>query len=72
MARSAEPPASDEIEYRMIHRRAVEAVIGGMSAVNFDLMLPALINGGGAPNQIVYWSGRRAGSRSRPVRTPFT
>jgi hypothetical protein len=41
----------------MIHRRAVEAVIWGMPAVNYDLMLQAMIREtGGRPNQIVYWS----------------
>lgn len=41
---------------RATHRRAVEAVVWGMSAVNFDLMLQAMIDGGGAPNQVAYWS----------------
>jgi hypothetical protein len=42
---------------RMLHRRAVEAVVWGMPAVNFDLMFQAMVREvkGGA-NEIVYWS----------------
>ena len=36
--------SADNLPSRAIERRAVEAVIWGMPAVNFD------------PNQIVYWS----------------
>ena len=39
-----------------IHRRAVEAVIWGMPAVNFDLMVQAAAANGARPNQVVYWS----------------
>ncbi len=46
-----------ELAERMMQRRAVEAVIWGMPAVNFDLMLQAMIgSANGKPNQIVYWS----------------
>jgi hypothetical protein len=42
---------------RTIERRAVEAIIWGMPAVNTDLMLQAMIGSAkGKPNQIVYWS----------------
>src|SRR5215470_10885745 len=44
----ATPPA--------IHRCAIEAVIWGMPAVNFDRMLQAAIASGAAANQMVYWS----------------
>jgi hypothetical protein len=46
-----------ELADRTLHRRAVEAVIWGMPAVNFDLMYQALVRDAkcGA-NQIVYWS----------------
>jgi hypothetical protein len=58
--RSAEqivPEHADELVRRTIERRAVEAVIWGMPAVNFDLMLQAMIGSAkGKPNQIVYWS----------------
>jgi hypothetical protein len=45
-----------QLQSRMIHRRAVEAMIWGMPAVNFDLMLQAFKAAGGVPNQIAYWS----------------
>jgi hypothetical protein len=46
----------DELQSRQIHRRAVEAVIWGMPAVNFDLMFQAMLMAGGKENQIVCWS----------------
>ena len=49
-------PQSDLVE-RRLHRRAVEAVIWGMPAVNFDLMYQAMVRETkGVFNQIVYWS----------------
>jgi hypothetical protein len=49
--------SADDLARRTIERRAVEAVIWGMPAVNFDLMLQAMIGSAkGKPNQIVYWS----------------
>jgi hypothetical protein len=53
-ASSAAPenPAS-----RIIERRATEAVIWGMPAVNYDLMYQAMVREtGGAFNEVVYWS----------------
>lgn len=41
---------------REIHRRAVEAVIWGMPAVNFERMLQAANDNGAMSNQVVYWS----------------
>ena len=41
---------------RTIHRRAVEAVIWGMPAVNFELMHDAAAKLGGDWNHVVYWS----------------
>jgi hypothetical protein len=46
----------DDLQRRAIERRAVEAVIWGMPAVNFDRMLQAAIANGAKPNQVVYWS----------------
>jgi len=47
----------DDLARRTVERRAVEAVIWGMPAVNLDLMLQAMIvSAKGKPNQIVYWS----------------
>jgi hypothetical protein len=45
-----------ELTRRAVERRAVEAVIWGMPAVNYDLMYQAMLKLGGKPNQIVYWS----------------
>ena len=41
---------------RMLHRRAVEAAIWGMPAVNFELMAQAMADAGATFNQVVYWS----------------
>src|SRR5215203_2149993 len=47
----------EDLAKRTIKRRAIEAVIWGMPAVNLDLMLQAMIGSAkGKPNQIVYWS----------------
>jgi len=49
--------SSSELAGRTVHRRAVEAVIWGMPAVNFDLMYQAMVHeANGAFNQIAYWS----------------
>ena len=53
----AQTSSADDINRRAIERRAVEAVIWGMPAVNTDLMYQAMLRLGGALNQIVYWSG---------------
>jgi len=46
-----------ELAERTVHRRAVEAVIWGMPAVNCDLMYQAMVRQAkGAFNQIAYWS----------------
>jgi hypothetical protein len=48
----------DVIAERVMRGRAVEAVVWGMPAVNFDLMYQAMVREtGGGFNQIVYWSG---------------
>jgi hypothetical protein len=48
--------SNEELNRRAIERRAVEAVIWGMPAVNFDRMLQAAIANGAAANQVIYWS----------------
>ncbi|GFG51903.1 hypothetical protein CQY20_07350 [Mycolicibacterium agri] len=54
---SAGPPSDPaEIADRALHRRAIEAVIWGMPAVNFELMRRQMVKLGGAPNQVVFWS----------------
>jgi hypothetical protein len=48
--------SSEELARRTIERRAVEAVIWGMPAVNDDLMLQEMLTKTDAQvNQIVYW-----------------
>ncbi len=47
---------SDDLARRTIERRAVEAVIWGMPAVNYDLMLQEMLaKTDGKVNQVVYW-----------------
>ena len=48
--------SAEELASRTVHRRAVEAVIWGMPAVNFDLMSQAMTEAKGSWNQIVFWS----------------
>jgi hypothetical protein len=45
-----------ELTERTLQRRAVEAVIWGMPAVNTELMLQAMVQAKAGFNQIVYWS----------------
>jgi len=54
-AQSASQSPAD-LAARMLQRRAVEAVIWGMPAVNYDLMYQAAVRAGAGFNQIVYWS----------------
>jgi len=52
----AQTPAPDQLTQRSIERRAVEAVIWGMPAVNYDLMLQEMLSKtDGKVNQVVYW-----------------
>jgi hypothetical protein len=49
--------SADELARRTVERHAVEAVIWGMPAVNYDLMYEAMVRETkGDFNQIVYWS----------------
>ena len=49
--------SNEDLAKRMIERRAVEAVIWGMSAVNYDLMLQEMLTKTkGQVNQFIYWS----------------
>jgi hypothetical protein len=45
-----------ELAERALHRRAVEAVVWGIPAVNYELMLREATSNGAKLNQIVYWS----------------
>jgi hypothetical protein len=54
---SALTPA--QLNERAIYRRAIEAVIWGMPAVNYDMMFRAMVRdakAGEGSNKIVYWS----------------
>jgi hypothetical protein len=53
---SAQTLTADDLARRTVERRAVEAVIWGMPAVNFELLYQATVKAGGAWNQVVYWS----------------
>src|ERR1700754_2036184 len=54
---SAGPPSNPaEIADRAVHRRAIDAGIWGMPAVNYELMRRQMAKLGGAPNQVVFWS----------------
>ncbi len=48
--------SAKDLADRTVHRRAVEAVIWGMPAVNAELMFDAMKDAGGDFNQVVYWS----------------
>src|SRR5262245_61547519 len=54
----ADPPLTPaQLAERTLHRRAVEAVIWGMPAVNTDLMRQEMFRKtGGKENQVLYWS----------------
>jgi hypothetical protein len=59
LAAPAQPQnlSTDDLARRTVERRAVEAVIWGMPAVNTDLMYQAMVREAkGSWNQIVYWS----------------
>ena len=48
-------PSNEQLRQAALKRRAVEAVIWGMPAVNFDLMRQALLQAlRGKDNQIVF------------------
>jgi hypothetical protein len=54
--KTVSPFTPAQLAERALHRRAVEAVIWGMPAVNAQLMIDAVKKSGGDFNQIVYWS----------------
>ncbi len=45
-----------DVKSQVFHARAVEAVIWGMPAVNYDRMYQAFLQNGGQDNQFAYWS----------------
>ena len=53
---TAQSLSADDLARRTIERRAVEAVIWGMPAVNYDLMLQEMLSKtNGKVNQVIYW-----------------
>ena len=63
--------SADELAHRDLERRAVEAVIWGMPAVNYDLMLQEMLTKtSGKVNQMIYWGARSTGITRRLRRTP--
>lgn len=55
-AASTQSLSPENLSRHTIERRAVEAVIWGMPAVNYEMMLQAGIRSKAGPNQIVFWS----------------
>ena len=54
---NAQAPTADDIARRSIERRAVEAAIWGMPAVNYNLMYQEMVTKTkGGFNQVLYWS----------------
>ena len=52
----AQTPTPEQLAQLAIERRAVEAVIWGMPAVNYDLMLQEMLTKtAGKVNQMIYW-----------------
>lgn len=64
--------SAGEILQRAVSRRAVEAAIWGMPAVNFDLMLQAFVRAGGAANQVPFWSRLLDGQNQTLTPNPDT
>jgi hypothetical protein len=52
----AQSLSHEELARRTVERRAIEAVIWGMPAVNFELMFQAMVQSKGDWNQLVFWS----------------
>src|SRR4029077_10172851 len=65
--------SAEELTRRTLQSRAVEAVIWGMPAVNFDLMYQAMVRdakAGPGSNKIVYWSTLSDWKNKTLTRTP--
>src|SRR6516165_8070637 len=59
--------ATEQLEQRALHRRAVEAVIWGMPAVNYDLMLQEMLTKTPSKvGQVIYW-GRPLDSKNQTL-----
>jgi hypothetical protein len=63
----AQNPSTDELNQRLIKSRAVEAVIWGMPAVNYDLMRQEMLTKtAGKVGQVIYW-GRPLDSKNQTL-----
>jgi hypothetical protein len=63
----AQAPVGEDLARRAIERRAVEAVIWGMPAVNYDLMLQEMLTKtAGKVGQVIYW-GRPLDARNQTL-----
>src|SRR5262245_64785041 len=63
----AQNVSAEELNNRAIYRRAVEAVIWGMPAVNYDLMLQQMLTKtSGKVGQVIYW-GRPLDSKNQTL-----
>ena len=52
----AQSPSADGLSQQLIHSRAIEAVIWGMPAVNYDLMRQEMLTKtAGKVGQVIYW-----------------
>ena len=56
MNAQSQPLSAEELARRTLERRAIEAVIWGMPAVNAELMFHAMKDAKADFNQVVYWS----------------
>lgn len=63
----AQTYSGDELAQRLVYRRAVEAVIWGMPAVNYDLMRQQMLTKtSGKVGQVIYW-GRPLDSKNQTL-----
>jgi hypothetical protein len=62
-ARAGAPLTSAQLAERALHRRAVEAVIWGVPAVNFELLFDGLVNAKGGQHLALSESRRRISPR---------
>ena len=67
LSSQAQNLSPDELARRATERRAVDAVIWGMPAVNYDLMLQEMLTKTpGKVNQVIYW-GRPLDSKNQTL-----
>src|SRR5262245_19440941 len=62
----AQTSSPDELNRRIIERRAFEAVVRGMPVVNYDLMVQEMLSTSGKVNQVIYW-GRPLDSKNQTL-----